>query len=66
MARLALCTCRHGSQRMPGRQAGRQAAQRIEKPSRGRQCAISDTQEPQEKRGEGEEKDTGHERDKEK
>lgn len=32
------------------RRAGRQAAQRIEKPSRGSQRAISYTQEPQEER----------------
>lgn len=52
MIRLALRPCRHGSQRMPGRQA----AQRIEKPSRGSQRAISDTQEPQEERWREEEK----------
>ena len=40
------------TERMPGRQA----AQRIEKPSRGSQRAISDTQEPQEERWREEEK----------
>lgn len=54
MIRLALRPCRRGPQTEC--QAGRQAAQRIEKPSRGRQRAISDTQEPQEKRWREEEK----------
>lgn len=40
------------TERMPGRQA----AQQIEKPSRGSQRAISDTEQPQEERWREEEK----------
>lgn len=54
MRRLALRPCRHGPQ--TGCQAGRQAAQRMEELSRGSQRATSDTQEPQERRWEEEER----------